>query len=449
MANSPILRNYDPRPIKPVGEHVKKANMKLSIFNSRIPLSSNTDILFNSFTEECQIVEKNLCLTIDDMNHELTDILYAKGFIIDDEVDETGRIFNAFKDCYSNNDVFKLTINPTLNCNFRCWYCYETHHAQSTMSKEVLERVKRCIDWISNKYKAIELAFFGGEPLMQYREIVKPLIEHIQKVSCDNNMQYQVTFTTNGYLMSDEIINDLKHYNVGVSQITLDGGPDSHNKTRISKTGDSYKTIVNNIRRMAAADFPVLLRINVTKDNINGASEIINSFRLFSEQEKSKINVLIQQVWQDVKNDILDEIWALYSQFVKIGIRPWPRRFNFYQACCYGDKRHSAVINHDGKIFKCTAINFDQKQPDGELSADGHIDIEAPFNLRIKKRSENRLCGECRILPVCNGGCSKNVDQANISDYCLHPTEAEKDKVVKDIIREQLYMSELGLSWKD
>lgn len=422
--------------------------MKFSIFNNRIPLSPNTDILFNSFSEECQIIGKEAILTIDGMNPELKDILYNKGFIIDDGIDEAGRIFNSFKDSYSNGDVYKLTIKPTLNCNFRCWYCYETHHAHSTMSKECVERVKRCIDWISGKYKALELAFFGGEPLMQYQEVVRPLIEYTDKISNAKNIQYQVTFTTNGYLISDEIIRDFTQYNVGISQITLDGDPISHNKTRVSRQGNSYETIVNNIKKMVDANLPVLLRINVTKENINDACQIVNSFQSFTEKAKHRINVLIQQVWQDLKNDILDEIWALYSKFVEIGIRPWPRRFNFYQACCYADKRNSAVINHDGRIFKCTAINFDQKNPDGELLDSGRFNIDASFNSRIKKRNENQLCKTCRILPVCNGGCSKNVDQAAIRDYCLHPTEEDKDKVVKNIIREQLYMTELGLSWK-
>lgn len=390
-----------------------------------------------------------MALSIDKMSPEMKENFIIKGFIIEDGIDETNRIVKDFKTHYSNDDIFKLTINPTLDCNFRCWYCYETHRVHSTMSKECAERVKRCIDWISCKYKAIELAFFGGEPLMQYCEIVKPLIEYTKYVSNSSNMKYQVTFTTNGYLISDEIINDLTHYNIGVSQITLDGGPISHNKTRVSKDRDSYTTIIRNIKKMVSANLPVLLRINVTKDNIEGASDIVNSLRSFSDTEKTKINILIQQVWQDVKNDILDEIWILYSQFLKIGIRPWSRRFNFYKSCCYADKRHSAVINYDGRIFKCTAIDFDKKRADGILPENGHINIDEAFNTRIEKRLNNQLCKNCRILPVCNGGCSKNVDQANTRDYCLHPTEDDKDKVVRNIVREQLYMAKLGLAWKD
>ena len=395
------------------------------------------------------IVDKNFAFNENDLSQENFDEFCQKGFLVEDYVDEVGLIYNGFKETYSSDRTFKLTINPTLNCNFRCWYCYETHNVRSAMSNECLKRVMRCIDRISKKYRSLELAFFGGEPLMQYSEIVKPLIEYVHMVSRASDMQYQVTFTTNGFLISDEIIDDFKSFNIGVSQITLDGGPSAHNKTRVSRAGNSYEIIVANIIKMASAGFPVILRVNVTKENIKGATEIVESFKSVCKDAKRNINVLIQQVWQDAKNDILDEIWSLYSEFLKIGISPWRRRFNFYSSCCYADMRHSAVINHDGKIFKCTAIDFDQKSPDGELQEDGGMDIDSAFDARLKKRKENQLCKRCRILPVCNGGCSKNVDQAGVSNYCLHPTDDDKNKVVKNIIREQLHMSRLGISWKD
>lgn len=422
--------------------------MKLSIFNNRIPLSDNTDLLFNSFTEEGIIIEKKMNLSLIEMSSEFITILIKRGFLVDDEIDEYKKVYDIFKKNYTNDNIFKLTINPTLNCNFRCWYCYESHSTNSIMSIECLEKVKRSINWLSKKYKEIELAFFGGEPFLQYTNIVKPLIEYIDILSHNNQFKYQVTFTTNGYLLTKDIIKELTHYNIGISQITLDGGPDSHNKTRISKKKDSFFTIVKNIKKMVESDLPILLRINVTKDNIEDASKIVNYFKDIPNEKKIKIKVLVQQVWQDIKNDIIDEIWSLYSDFMDIGISPWPRRFNFYHDFCYADKLHSAVINYDGKIHKCTAINFDEKEPDGILSENGEIHIEEVFNLRLTKRRLNQLCKRCRILPVCNGGCSKNIDQAKIRDYCLHPSEKDKNNVVKNIIREQLHMSKLGLSWK-
>ena len=60
---------------------------------------------------------------------------------------------------------YRLTINPTLNCNFSCWYCYETHN-KKYMSNEVKQRILKLIDNIVSKQdiQYFELDWFGGEP---------------------------------------------------------------------------------------------------------------------------------------------------------------------------------------------------------------------------------------------------------------------------------------------
>ncbi len=420
--------------------------MKLSIFNTRIPLSENTDVIFNTFSEEMLVINRNVKLNIPYIDTSFIKVLKEKGFLVDDQEDEYTKVVTMFKKSYNRDSVFKLTINPTLKCNFRCWYCYETHNNSSTMTNQTLNRVKKSIRNLSEKYNSLELSFFGGEPFLKFSEIVKPLIDYTHIIYTSKGLDYQVTFTTNGYLINSHIIETLKKYNIGISQITLDGGPETHNKTRVSAIGDSFAQIVANIKSMATCGLPVLIRINVTKDNIQSAYKIPDYFRDLSDIEKKQLHILIQQVWQDVHNDILDEIWEVYTKFLEIGIKPWPRKFNFYQTICYADHRHSAVINYDGKIHKCTAIDFETKTPDGTLDEYGLFDIDYAFQRRIKQRLDNHLCLSCRILPVCNGGCSKNVDQASIRDYCLHPTNEDKDNVVKNIIREKLYMRRLNIS---
>ena len=60
--------------------------MKFSIFNNRIPLSNNTDILFNSLSEESRIIPKNMILDVKTMTPEIITEFVNAGFIIDDNI---------------------------------------------------------------------------------------------------------------------------------------------------------------------------------------------------------------------------------------------------------------------------------------------------------------------------------------------------------------------------
>lgn len=394
------------------------------------------------------MIRKDFRPEMDSLSEEERSEFISNGFIVADDIDETAVVRKAFMDHSRGNGIFRLTVNPTLDCNFRCWYCYERHNAECVMTADTRGRVKRLIDRLTQEYRAIELAFFGGEPLLEYDNAVKPLIEHLHQRATDAGIDYVVTFTTNGYLFSDTVISGLRKFRIGVSQITLDGTRDRHNRVRVSRKGDSFMTIVGNIKKMVRAGLPVLVRINLSKDNAVDAEDTACCFDDLTMKEKGLMRVLVQKVWQESDADLLDETWNIYESFLKSGIAPWPRHFNYTRDICYGDVHESAVVNHDGMVYKCTAIDFDRYEPDCEIGEDGAIDLAPGYRRRLEKRMGNGPCACCRILPVCSGGCCKNLDQAVAeSEYCLHPEEEDKDAVVRNIIREQLHMSRLGLKW--
>ena len=63
-----------------------------------------------------------------------------------------------------NSDIshYKLIINPTMNCNFKCWYCYETHIKDSKMDNNIIEKVSKLISNILdiNELRSFELSFW-------------------------------------------------------------------------------------------------------------------------------------------------------------------------------------------------------------------------------------------------------------------------------------------------
>lgn len=334
-------------------------------------------------------------------------------------------------------------------CNFRCWYCYESHKPKTTMPDDVILKTKKFLENISNHFKNIEMSFFGGEPLLEFNRIVMPLSDHLRILADSKGISYNISFTTNGYLITNDIVDKLKNFNVSLLQITLDGNEECHNKVRTSSTENSFRKIINNIHKLAKAKLPVLIRINVTNENITGALEVPRFFDDLNIKEKRYLHVIVQQVWQDSSNDILDNIWELYSRFYEYGIMPWPRKFNFIKDICYADRLHSAIINYNGNIHKCTAMDFEDNLSDGILNENGEFDTLLAFNQRMQKRKNNRICDTCRIRPICNGGCLKHlIKNKSAENYCIHPTDEDKDRIVRDLIKEQLYMDKLGLSWK-
>lgn len=63
---------------------------------------------------------------------ETYDLLVNGEFIIDSSIDEF-EVLKVVHTVAAYNNTYRMTIMPTLNCNLRCWYCYEKHiHSRMT-----------------------------------------------------------------------------------------------------------------------------------------------------------------------------------------------------------------------------------------------------------------------------------------------------------------------------
>ncbi len=110
--------------------------MKLSRYNF-LRQFDGTTIFFNAGTCALAIVDENFLRVVDDVKNnrydeknydaQLIADMKASGCLVEDDVDELARL--EFFRTLSKYDAtsFGLTIAPTLDCNFRCKYCFETH----------------------------------------------------------------------------------------------------------------------------------------------------------------------------------------------------------------------------------------------------------------------------------------------------------------------------------
>ena len=407
--------------------------MRFNIYTSIIQLK-NYSIFFESFSGRFIVANK---VEIDKDKEGVESLyknncsLYAQllqhEFIVDDDFCEVDRLRNRIYSLDNRDDVFILNLNPTMDCNFHCWYCYESHNENSEMSCEVQSSVIQFVENLisdNNKLKKLCVGFFGGEPLLKADSIVKSLIDRISHICELNNVELNIGFTTNGYLLNDEFINYILNFK-SYFQITLDGGRANHNKTRFSKYGEnSYDKILGNVVKLISKRIFVMLRINFTRQNISSINEIFDDLLFLSQDERNFLTIDFQRVWQerDSKDDDVDDLaQQLRQSFIKNGFKVSSNYISNVNDTCYGNCRHHVLINYNGEVFGCTARDFVTNNRIGFIDSNGviHYDYNKRES-RLKSRFSKKICWTCRIAPYCGGGCAQRAYESGNTNECIY-----------------------------
>ena len=421
--------------------------LKLSYFNNKIVINNNI-IIYNSFTNKSVVIKnhifsswgnlKKMC----DKDVILKKLLIESGILIDEEVNEVKELEMRILEGINGNGDYTLHINPTLDCNFRCWYCYENHLVGSQMNDDILSRVKEYISKIVRRddITQLSLGFFGGEPLLYFDKVAKKIILHAYEECREYGKTLHVSFTSNGYVLNDDIINFLSEYDCGF-QITLDGGKNDHDSTRFTKNGvGSYDRIVSNIHKLVAHGIKVIVRVNYTSKNIDSVRSIYHSFSEVGDNLKSNISFDFQRVWQDRESGHdatevkISEIRSYFSgNGFSVHANYIPRDVRYP---CYGDRKEYLLINYNGDVFGCTARDFTTENRVGFLDGSGEVIYDdTKLEHRRASKFSKPVCKTCRIAPICGGGCTQKSYELMQRNGCtLKYTEEDKDKIVIDIL---------------
>jgi len=357
-----------------------------------------------------------------------------KGFIINKNIDEIESVKNLVTSIDQNDKIYELIINPTMNCNFKCWYCYETHIKDSKMSSSTIDKVIAFINNIldNKNLKQFHLSWFGGEPLLYFDKTILPLLKKIYPAVKLKGIEFSSNFTTNGLLINQKILTDCSLFGVNHFQITLDGHRERHNKVRfVNKERGSYDEIVSNIKLVLKNKINVTVRLNISEDTLNDKlTEIINDFSDLTIQDKKFLNFSFHKVWQEEKN-IENEMSKLINEFKtnKLSTQTIDE-VDHVRNSCYADKKNQATINYNGEVFKCTARDFKSENREGILQEDGSLLWDEKHDNRMNIKFKNKPCLTCKILPICNGSCSQLALESQDEDYCVHDFDEDKKTIV-------------------
>lgn len=425
--------------------------MKSSIYNYKIQVDG-IELLYNTVSNKCIPISDDVgkCLSGTKSNPNVESYLTKLNFLVEDDINEEVMVESLYLQRRYSSRVYQLIPNTSLDCNLCCWYCYETHLSKSYMTIEVVHKVIKHIELMAecNHFEILELSFFGGEPMTNYKAIAE-LLRHVDILSQKYKFKINLTFVTNGTLITQRYISLLSKYPTRF-QITIDGGKDCHDQIRKykNKKGDNgtYTKIIQGLRLMnnASENFTFTVRINYDNRVLNNFETLISDIDFL---DRKRTVVSLHKVWQyksssDDFNMAIEAVNYVNGHNFVVNTRTLNTIFH----CCYADNYNQAVINYDGSVYKCTARNFAKEKPLGYLNSLGVIEWNTPEIYKRMSLEIPEKCKVCKLLPCCPGICSqKKLETADTDSIsCPFEENISIDDIILLNIKQQLITKKNG-----
>lgn len=190
--------------------------------------------------------------------------------------------------------VKALCLHIAHDCNLACKYCFaeegEYHGNRCLMSAEV---GKKALDFLvrsSQNRRNLEVDFFGGEPLLNFK-VIKEIVEYGRSLEEEWNKKFRFTLTTNGVLVNQEVI-DFCEKEMSNVVLSLDGRKEVHDAMRPFRGGKgSYERILPRLQDFAKAreknhqDY--FVRGTFTRHNLDFTDDVLH----FAEKGFTKLSM--------------------------------------------------------------------------------------------------------------------------------------------------------------
>lgn len=423
--------------------------MKKSRYNF-IRQKGTQSVLYNARTEAITILDSVVSQLyqekpvgeIQTIHPDFYDYLCNNGYLVSDDLDELQAQINQWNSEDNDPSNFSLSVNPTLNCNMDCWYCYEKHDGDLNMKEPVLSGIRKLIiNKLSDiRLRTFHLGFFGGEPLLNFNRIAKELIDFTSAAAQERGKVLTISFVTNGYLLSEDILDYLCEVGHPTTfQITLDGSEEVHDYVRRTKTGsNTYKTILKNASRIL--EYPnmnLVLRCNFTAESLASFMDVATDLSEWIDNPKldvGRLSIDLHQVWQDYAKSYPIDIDAVEKEVrnafnasnLPLSIIRKAKRYR-----CYAERNNNVLVNYNGDIFRCTARDFTRANREGVIDADGVLVWNGRSAERDAVKWNNSTCKGCGIYPLCGGACSQNkLESKRITGCDYGYDQQDKDDII-------------------
>lgn len=335
--------------------------------------------------------------------------------------------------------VHSFNIFTTLDCNARCFYCFEKRMIGSNMTMETASRV---IEYMQEQADGdpINIIWFGGEPLFNY-----PVIDFITSGLRDKGLYFESDIISNGLLFDSWLVEKAKNlWGVKYVQITLDGTSQVYKRVKayVTDVEDPFRRVLQNIKNLLKAEIKVSIRLNVGLHNYRDIWDLV---RLLCEEFEVEKNIyvyasLLYEVrkYTDEKKafmyDLLEKLNSkMESVFGNKKEKKISEEFSgkIINSCCMATGREAVTILPDGKVGICTSVT------DGALLGDIYMNeidprLREDFGRRFYREDKCRPCPmypNCYIVNGCpNRDILEGCDSVSVKNRIRRIKEKMKNK---------------------
>lgn len=258
--------------------------------------------------------------------------------------------------------------------------------------------------------KKLSVVWYGGEPLLA-PEIIEGLSKRLIALCDEYRVDYKAQIVTNGYLLNKENTGMLSRVKIESAQVTIDGVGAAHDRTRHLTNGSgSFDVIIKNLHRQIP--FPVMIRHNVSADNVEELDELRDYIKKLASESGNKLEVYPDLVHKSIVADERGEEVRLLEGEKAACIAAEMRKISNGVLYCGAQRLWSVCIDEKGRLYKCwecvdkadmsfgNAGEWDPKDP---LRTAHNHDVLTEF-INTAPPQNDQECRDCIWFPHCLGG---------------------------------------------
>jgi len=353
---------------------------------------------------------------------------------------------------------FFLGLIPTRSCNGNCIYCGFGNKGEKLQDMDYQTAIT-AIDWMANRMKeldskAIEIHFFGGEPLVT-PDIVSVAVHYARTTAHQLGLDPHFEVSTNGQVSDHTTRFVTEHFHSVV--LSLDGKEEMHNRHRPLQNGTgSFTRAFRFAEQISGSNTELCLRTCVSNENVEHLPEITQWF--CESFQPSVINFENLKPGKDSIAAGLEESNPLkfvrsFNRSLNIAERYGIALINSstsaeksqYTSCPVG--RDTVIVGPDGSIHSCYLLPDRWREKGLDLSigkiSNNRVDINYEQIIKLRRLVKDKLrCTNCFCQWTCAGGCHVDVtypgSDAAYDKYCWQNRMLGLTKILRTLGQEPM-----------